>query len=76
MFLAVSPYSLRLAPYDKGLALCLPAEADSHRRALPVLRSRANCVGGCALLFTFRRLEVREGPLLKSRPWRDGPQAI
>ena len=28
------------------------------------------------MLFTFRRLEVRQGPLLKSRPWRDAPQAI
>jgi hypothetical protein len=28
------------------------------------------------MLFTFRRLEVRRGPILKSRPWRDGPQAI
>jgi hypothetical protein len=31
--------------------LCLPAEADSRRRALLVLRSRANSAGGCALLF-------------------------
>jgi hypothetical protein len=29
-----------------------------------------------ALLFIFRRLEVRQGPILKLRPWRDGPQAI
>ena len=26
--------------------------------------------------FAFRRLEVRQGPLLKSRPWCDAPQAI
>jgi len=30
----------------------------------------------CPLLFTSRRLEVRQGPILKSRPWRDGPRAI
>ena len=28
------------------------------------------------MLFTFRRLEVRRGPILKLRPWRDAPQAI
>ena len=28
------------------------------------------------MLSAFRRLEVRQGPLLKSRPWRDAPYAV
>jgi hypothetical protein len=28
------------------------------------------------MLFIFHSLEVRQGPILKLRPWRDAPQAI
>ncbi len=53
MFFRFPPYYLLLTTYDwkQRYALCLPSEAASRRRALPVLRSPAKKdARGCAML--------------------------
>lgn len=44
-------WAFLFSPYDRGYAMLY---------ALPVLRSRANCVGGCALLYAVCRLWLEE----------------
>jgi hypothetical protein len=55
---------MSLSPEQRQSGFCfgfspnaLPACSKPwRRRALPVLRSRRNCVGGCALLYAFLRI--------------------